>query len=91
MARHNKLRDGVADLAGKFFTPTQVRDDPLIFAGCIVKRKMENLSTPKTIPSTKKLESLEQKDHLLIRDLWQNGKKSVHRMRFMNTEAKYHS
>ena len=29
-ARHNKLSDGVADLAGKAFTPSHVCDDPLI-------------------------------------------------------------
>ena len=29
-ACHNELRDGVADLAGKSFTPSHVRDDPLI-------------------------------------------------------------
>ena len=33
MASHNELRDGVADLAGKAFTPSQVRDDPLIYQG----------------------------------------------------------
>ena len=32
-ARHNELRDEVADLAGKFFTPSHVRDDPLIYSG----------------------------------------------------------
>ena len=29
--RHNELLYGVADLAGKAFTPSHVRDDPLIF------------------------------------------------------------
>ena len=29
-ARHNELREGVADLAGKAFTPAPLRDDPLI-------------------------------------------------------------
>ena len=37
-AHHNEIRDGVADLAGKAFTPTHVRDDPLIFSGRAVKR-----------------------------------------------------
>ena len=37
-AHHNKLRDGVADLAGKAFTPFHVRDDPLIYSGRAVKR-----------------------------------------------------
>ena len=29
-ACHNELCDGVSDLAGKSFTPSHVRDDPLI-------------------------------------------------------------
>ena len=33
MARHNELHDGVTDLAGKSFTCSHVRNDPLIFAG----------------------------------------------------------
>ena len=37
-ARHNELRDGVADLAGKAFTPAHVRDDPLIYSGCAMSR-----------------------------------------------------
>ena len=37
-ARHNGLRDGVADLAGRAFTPSHVRNDPLIYQGCAVMR-----------------------------------------------------
>ena len=37
-ARHNELRDGVVDLAGKAFTPSHVRDDPLMYSGRAVKR-----------------------------------------------------
>ena len=33
MARHNELRDGVAEFLGKDFTPAHVRDDPKIFTG----------------------------------------------------------
>ena len=29
-SRHNKLRDGVSDLAGKAFTPSHVHNNPLI-------------------------------------------------------------
>ena len=43
-ARHNDIRDRVADLAGKAFTPMHMGDDPLIFAGCAVQR-------PKTHPA----------------------------------------
>ena len=37
-AGHNEIRDGVADLAGKAFTPSHVRNDPLIYQGCAMKR-----------------------------------------------------
>ena len=32
-ARHKELQDGVSDLAGKYFTPSHMRDDLLIFTG----------------------------------------------------------
>ena len=58
MARHNELRDRVADLAGKAFTPTHVHNDPLIFAGCDVKRIKANPARSKTTPSTQQLEAM---------------------------------
>ena len=70
---HNKLQDGFVDLVIKYFTPSQVRNNPLIFAVCAVKR-------PKFKPSGTRgstdqncappPEALEQKIDLLIRDLW---------------------
>ena len=45
-ARHNELRDGVADLSGKAFTPSHVRNDPLIYHGCAVKRTKSTPSVP---------------------------------------------
>ena len=38
MAPHNELRDRVSDLARKAFALSHVRNDPLIFVGCAVKR-----------------------------------------------------
>ena len=34
MARHNELHNGVADLAGKAFTPAHMHDDSEISIGC---------------------------------------------------------
>ena len=71
-ARHNDLRDGVVDLAGKSFTPSHVRDDPLIYSGCAVKRMK---ATPAEASGNKDHtlaplpEFTEQKGDLLIRDL----------------------
>ena len=91
-ARHNELRDRVADLAEKSFTPTHVCDNPIIFAGCDVKRPKGNTAgyKAKSKLSIPQQEAMEQKGELLIRDLWHNGTDSVHDMRVVNTDAKSH-
>ena len=72
MARHNKLRDSVADLAGKAFTPSHVRNDPLIYSGCAVKRTKATPSGSnknKTSEHPAAPEVTEQKGDLIIWDL----------------------
>ena len=91
MVRHNDLRDGVVDLARKSFTPSHVRNDPLIFSGCAMKRTMEKPAMPKISTSAKKLEATEQKVNLMICELWNNGIEIFHDMRVVNTDAKSHS
>ena len=71
-AHHNELCEGVADLAGKSFTPSHVRDNPLIFSGRSMKRTR---ATPAGDSGTTNKdrapppEVTEQKGDLLIRDL----------------------
>ena len=71
-ACHNELRDGVEDLVGKSFTPSHVRDNPLIYSGHNVKRTK---AAPAGAGGTSKhavvqqLEVTEHKGDLLIRDL----------------------
>ena len=63
-ACHKDLRDGVKDLAGKAFNSSHLRDYPLIFAGCVVKRSKANPSRTKgtSVPDTTlSLEAMEQK------------------------------
>ena len=72
-ARHNDLRDGVADLAGKAFTPSHVRYNPLIYSGCAMSRTKpmpagSNITNP-TGETTAAPEVTEQKGGLLIQDL----------------------
>ena len=93
-ARHNELRDGVADLDGKSLTPLHVRDDPLIFAGRAVKRtkaKSAGASGTTDRDGEPPSEVMEQKGDLLICDLWKNGMNSVHNMCVVNTDEKSHS
>ena len=90
MVRHNELRDGFADLARKAFTPTHVRDDPLIFTCCAMKRTTAKLAMSKTTPSKKNREAMEHKGDLLIHELFQNETDSFHNVCVVNTDAKYH-
>ena len=73
-AHHNELHDGVADLAGKAFTSSHVRDDPLIYSGRDVSRtKPTPAGSTKPNPtgeSPAAPEVTEQKGELLIPDLW---------------------
>ena len=70
-ACQNELRYSVADLAGKSFTPSHMRNDPLIYSGRSVKRTKATpagdsgnkdcaVATPPVVT--------EQKGDLLIRD-----------------------
>ena len=64
-AHNNDLRDGVANLSGKAFTPAHVHDDPNIFTGCTVcggKTKAKGEGKGVTPP-----EGGEEKGDLLIR------------------------
>ena len=92
-ARYNELRDGVAELAGKAFTPSHMRDYPLIYSGRAVRRTKAtpagaggNTGHAVVHPP----EVTEQKVNLLIRDLWQQGTDSVHDMEFVNTDTLTH-
>ena len=71
-ARHNELHDGVADLAGKAFTPSHVRNNPLIYQGCAVKRTKAKPAGPSGITNTEDTPPVatEQKVNLLFWDLW---------------------
>ena len=47
MAHHNELRDGIADLASRAFTPCHVCNNPLIYQGCAVTRKKAQPAGPR--------------------------------------------
>ena len=78
------------DLAGRSFTPSHVRNDPLIYQGCAVKRPKSQPAGPSgsTKPGENPTKAIEQKGDLLIRDLWNNGTDSVHNMSVVNTDAR---
>ena len=88
MACHIKLRDGVADLVGKAFTPSHVRDEPVMYSGRAVRRTKPTLTrSNKSKPSEQPAatEVTEQKGYLLIWYLWQQGNVSVHDTHVVNT------
>ena len=80
-ARHNDLRDGVADLASKAFTSTYVHDDPKIYTVHAMHGGKDKLKGS----SSQDVGKL--KGGLLIRDLWIQGTDSIHDMRVVNTDA----
>ena len=94
MAGHNNLRDRFADLIGKAFNPSHVRNNPLIFVYFSVKRPKAKPARSKvtTVPAaTPLLEDTEYKGDILICDLWHNGTDNVYDMSVVNTDAKSHS
>ena len=92
-APHNEIRDRVAYLEGKAFTPSHMHNNPLIYSGHAVKRTK---ATPAWATGNNNQEGVppldvtDQKGNLLIRDLWQNGTDSVHDMHVVNTDTKSH-
>ena len=69
---HNNIRDGFTDLSGKTFAPTHVRNDPLIFAGCAMKRPKAKPAISKytnATLATPLIEDTGKQGDLLIRDL----------------------
>ena len=82
-ARHNKLPDEVADLAGKYFTPMHVHYDPKIFTGRTVRRGKDKTKRKAAPP---KDEGGVKWDILMI-DLWKQGTDSINDMRFVNTDV----
>ena len=67
-----------------------MRNDPLIYQGCAVKRTKAKPVCPSGITNIEDTlpEAMKQKGDLLIRDLWANRTDSVHDMHVVNTGAK---
>ena len=79
--RKKCLRDGVAELASKAFTPTHMRDDPKIYIGCIVHRGNEKLNG---YPSKEKGQL---KGDILIRHPWTQETDSIQDTCVANNDA----
>ena len=87
MTRHNKLRDGVADLSVKTFTPSYVRNGPLIQPSHAMRQgnAQQTGSANNNPPAFR--DATENKGNLLIHDLWQIGTDSIHKMCVLNTDV----
>ena len=84
MARQNDLCDGVADLAGKAFTPVLVRDNPKIFTGRSVRgreAKFKGKGSGAPPPDER------GGGGLFIRDLWTQGVYIIQDMHVVNNDA----
>ena len=85
-ARHNELRDGVADLASEAFTPTHARGDPKMFTGRAVRGEKDKAKVEGEPP---KYEG-NMKGDILIRDLKIQGTDSIPDMRIVNNDTISH-
>ena len=81
MARHNKLRDGVANLVSKAFTPMHMCDNPKIKTSLAVRGSKGKI---KGSPLNYKED---MRGVLLIRDLWTKVTYSIHNMHVVITDA----
>ena len=69
--QQTNLCDGFAELVGKYFMPSHVRDDPLIHTGDAMQGKNTLLARYNSqINPQQGLDDLEQKGDLINRDLW---------------------
>ena len=83
MARHNELRDGVADLAEKAFTPAHVRNNTKLFTSGAVQGGGQRQRKRERHRGT----AGEQKGYLMIWDVWTQGMGSIHDMHVVDTDA----
>ena len=85
---HNKLRDGVTNLASNALMPTHVRDGPLINPCCAVRirKVMQAKSNPPNKPPGTAID-LDHKGNLLIRYLWARGTDFILYMQVVNMNA----
>ena len=90
MTFHKEFRYGVAELAERSFTPLHVRNNPPTRKGrAMQKVKYQPTGSPtNNTPDT--TENSEQKEDLLIHELWQIWTCNNHDMRVVNTDAISH-
>ena len=84
--RHNDIRDGVANLAGKDFTPKHVHGDPKMFTGHAVRGGKAKAKGNGSLPK----DEGELREGLLIQYIWMQGTDSIHDMCVMNTDVVSH-
>ena len=87
MFRHNEIRDELVNLASRAFTPSAVRDEPLIYG-----RANENM---KTTPNKNTNQNIDKEDatgedergDLLIRGFWTAGTDCILDVRVTDTDS----
>ena len=87
MAHQNELHYGVVNLAETFFTPAHMRNNSKIFTGRAVQGRETKEKEKGKCTEAPPPEEVEEKEDLLIRDLWTQGTESIHDMRVVNTDA----
>jgi hypothetical protein len=89
--RHNEVRDELAHLATKAFTPSAVRDEPLILSGRVaekVKPLEPSSANNQQEPTTQEAAPEDERGDLLIRGFWAKGTDCILDVRVTDTDAK---
>ena len=86
--RHNEIRDELVNLASKAFTPSAVRDEPLIHG-----RATEKVKTSPTTAANQDIDKEaatgeEERGDLLIRGFWKAGTDCILDVRVTDTDSK---
>jgi hypothetical protein len=89
--RHNEVRDELAHLATKAFTPSAVRDEPLIRSGRVVENENALASSGvnnQPDPTTQEAAPEEERGDILIRGFWKQGTDCILDVCVTDTDAK---
>jgi hypothetical protein len=88
--RHNEVRDELAHLAAKAFTPSAVRDEPLIRSGRVAEKVnvLASKDANQPDPTTQEAAPEDERGDLLIRGFWARGTDCILDVRVTDTDAK---
>ena len=87
MTRHNKICDGVADVARKFFIPSYMCGNTLIHPVHSIKEGKSHLTGSATNNPQDSRDASERKGNPLNREIWKRRTDIIHNMSVVNNDT----